>query len=246
MTQESRIDVINREGWRKEFTLRRSILYVGSQPGVDIFLPQPEIAPRHLQFVPSSVNRLGYRVINLSSVDVLVRPRANGGLNAPRVLAPRSSIEIADGDTIALADYSLVFQGGAQTSQVIQARVEITSTRIDIDQPLEGAVVIKNAGDKAGVQFLVEIQGWDPKLLQIEPGPVLFPDVEKRCGFRLLHPKQPLPVAGEQTVTFVVTAPADYPGESAVMAQAVTVAPFFAHKVRVIAIDPQMADFVLP
>lgn len=246
MTQESRIDVINQEGWRKEFTLRRSILYVGSQPGVDIFLPHPEIAPRHLQFVPSSINRLGYRLINLSGVDVLVRPRANGGLNAPRVAPPRSSLEIADGDSIDLAGYSLVFQGGAQTSQVIQARVETISTRVDTDQPLEGAVIIKNAGDKAGVQFLVEIQGWDPKFLQIEPGPVLFPDVEKRCGFRLLHSRQALPVAGEQTVTFIVTAPADYPGESAVMAQVVTVAPFFAHKIRVIAIDPQMSDFVLP
>jgi pSer/pThr/pTyr-binding forkhead associated (FHA) protein len=108
---------------------------------------------------------------------------------------PRSSIEIADGDTINLADYSLVFQGGAQTSQVIQARVETTSARIDIDSRWRVRLSSRTLATRPASNSWWKSRVGDPKLLQIEPGPVLFPDVEKRCGFRLLHPKQSLPVA---------------------------------------------------
>jgi hypothetical protein len=241
MAQESRIEVINRDGWRKEFKLNQSIAFVGSQTGVDIVLPEPEIVARHLQFVPSTVNRLGYRVINLSSAEVQTQVRSSSGMNTPKSLASRGSVELSDGDSVILAGYTLVYYGGAQTSNFIQARVELPMTRLELETPLDGVVVIKNAGDKAGVQFVVEVQGWDTRFIQIEPGPVLFPQVEKRCSFRLIHPRQPLPPAGEQTITFVVTAPDAYPGESAAIAQAINIAPFYAHKVRVVPLDQQMA-----
>ncbi len=234
MAQESRIEVINRAGWRKEFKLNHSIVFVGSQSGVDIVLAEPDIMPRHLQFVPSSVNRLGYRVINLSNADVQVQVRSSSNVAAPKTLASRESVEIGDGDTVLLAGYTLVYYGGAQLSNFIQARVELPMTRLDLETPLDGAVVIKNGGDKAGVQFAVEVQGWDPRFIQMEPGPVLFPQVEKRCSFRLIHPHKPLPPAGEQTITFIVTAPDAYPGESAAVPQTVNIAPFYAHRVRVV------------
>lgn len=34
----------NHEGWRKEFPLRRALAYVGSQPGSDIYLVEPDVA----------------------------------------------------------------------------------------------------------------------------------------------------------------------------------------------------------
>lgn len=233
--------MVNREGWRKEFPLRRALAYVGSQPGSDIYLPQPEVAPRHIQFVPSPVNRAGYRLINFSNAPLTVRLRAGDARTVP----PRGAAEVTDGDAVELAGYSLVFRSGEMQSAAIQARIDLAGTRLELDRPLEGGIYIRNAGDKAGVQFEIQAQGFDPRFVQLEPGPVLFPGVEKRILFRITHPRQATPPAGDHTLTLVVTAAQVYPGESAVVTVTFTVAPFFAHTVRFIAVAPTMAGYAL-
>ena len=242
MSRENRIEMVNREGWSKVVELKRSIAYVGSQPGADILLPVADVAPRHLQFVPSATNPAGYRVINLGASDVLVKARGGG---AARPLAPRATAEIGDGDSVEIAGYTIAFFGGDQHSALIQARVELAGNRLELDRPLEGAIYVRNGGEKAGVQFVVEIQGLEERLVQVDSGPVLFPGVEKRVGFRLLHSRRPTPVAGEHALRFVVTAPDGYPGESAVITQPITIAPFYAHKVRLIPAEQGMSDYVL-
>lgn len=242
MSNESRIEVINRDGWRKEYGLRGSIAYVGSQAGSTIVLPAEEVAPRHLQYLPSQVNRGGYRVVNLSGAEVQARLR--GGVE-PRAVAPRSMLEIGDGDEIEIAGYRLVFHSGDQQSQAIQVRVEMPATVLQMDRPLDGALVIRNNGEKAGVQFAVAVEGLDPRFVQVEPGPVLFPGVEKRVGFRIAHSRLPSPPAGDLNVTFVVTAPDAYPGETAAVNQRITIAPFYAHKMRFLPIEAGMGGYVL-
>lgn len=242
MSRESRIEMVNQEGWRREFVLKRSIAYVGSQAGADILLQSADVSPRHLQFVPSSINRAGYRVINLGLTDVAVRRKAGATVQP---LAPRASAEMGDGDSVEIAAHTITYYSGDVQSGVIQARVDMVGTRLELDRPLEGAIFVRNAGEKAGVQFVVEVQGIDEKLVQIDSGPVLFPGVEKRVGFRLVHSRMPTPPAGEYTLTVVVSAPDGYPGESAVVTQPVVIAPFYAHKIRLIAAEPQMADYTL-
>jgi hypothetical protein len=240
MSESNRFEVVNPEGWRREYTLERPIVYVGSQAGADILLPSAEVAARHLQFVPSALNRNGCRVINLSSTDLtLLTPDGNV------LVAPRQAAEVGDGDKVQFGGYTMIFHSGQQTSAVIQARTDLASNRLDIDRPLDGGLYIRNGGDKAGVQFVVEVEGVDPHHLQIEPGPVLFPGVEKRVGFRLTHPRKAKPVAGEQVIVFQVTAPSDYPGESATVKQRIVVAPFFAHRLRLVAVEREMSDFTL-
>jgi hypothetical protein len=235
------LEVINREGWSKEYLLQRSLVYVGSQPGSDIYLPQPEVAPRHIQLVPSPVNRAGYRLINFSSAPLNLRE--SGG--ASRAVPPRATAELSDGDTVTLAGYELVFRSGQVQSAAIQARVELAGTRLELDRPLEGSLYVRNTGDKAGVQFEVQVQGFDTHFVQIDPGPVLFPGVEKRVAFQLTHPRQSTPLAGDYTLTLVVTAPGIYPGESAIVSANFAVAPFFAHTVRFIAVEAALADYAL-
>jgi len=239
---EGRIEVINPDGWKREFPLRRSILYVGSAAGSDILLPVAGIAPRHLQFVPSTSNRVGYRMINLGGTPVSVR---GASASEAREVAPRASIELADGDRVEFGGYSIVFFSGEMSSQLIQVRLEVPNPRIELDRPLDGALYIRNGGDRAGVQFVVEVQGIDNRYIQIESGPVLFPDVEKRVAFRISHPRTSQPAAGDQPINFVVTAPEGYPGETAVASQVVSIAPFFAHKVRLIAIEPELSGYTL-
>jgi hypothetical protein len=240
MSNESRIEVINPDGWRKEFSLRRAIAYVGSQPGSDIVLPGADVAPRHLQFVPSPANPASYRIINLNSSDLTATLRG-----APQVLAPRGALELADGDSVTLAGYTLQFRSGEVQSESIQARIELPATTLTLDKPLEGGIFIRNAGERAGVQFTIEIQGLDAHAVQIDPGPVLFPGVEKRLGFRLMHPRSARPAAGEHTITFVVSAPEGYPGETVVINQRLTIAPFYAHRVRFIPVEQGMGGFAL-
>ncbi len=240
-TAGSRLEVVNREGWRKEFPLRRALAYVGSQPGSDIYLAQPDVAPRHIQFVPSPINRAGYRAINFSSAPLAVR-LANGQM---RSVPPRGAIEVTDGDAVELAGYALVFRSGEVQSAAIQARVDLDVARLELDKVLEGGLYIRNVGAKAGVQFDIQAQGFDARFVQIEPAPVLFPGAEKRVAFRIAHPRQPTPPAGDQTITFVVTAPGVYPGESAVVSATFVLAPFFAHSVSFMPIAPAMADYTL-
>ncbi len=239
---EPKIEVINPEGWRRDFPMTKTILYVGSAPGADIVLPSSEVAPRHLQFVPSTTNKIGYRLINLGATPVAVQGVAGG---EPKIAAARGSLELSEGDRVEIGGYGLVFHGGDVTSAQIQARLEVPNPRLTLDQPLEGALYIRNGGDKAGVQFVVEVQGIDSRFVQVESGPVLFPGMEKRVAFRISHPHTAAPAAGDQPINFVVTAPEGYPGETAIASQVITVAPFFAHKVRLIAIEPEMSGFSL-
>jgi hypothetical protein len=92
-------------------------------------------------------------------------------------------------------------------------------------------------GDRAAVQFKIELEGLDPDSYEIGPGPVLFPNAEKTVTFRLRHPKRPYPPAGPHRITFHVTAPDAYPDERATISQEVEVAPFYRHKTRVVVID---------
>ena len=171
-------------------------------------------------------------------------PACRGGAET-RTVAPRTTLEIGDGDAVVVAGSQLVFRSGDQQTGSIHARIDLPATTLELNKPLDGAILILNAGDKAGVQFEVEVQGMDSRFVQMEPGPVLFPGVEKRVGFRIVHPRLPKPPAGEQTLTFVVTAPEAYPGETAAINQRLTIAPFYAHKVRFLPIEPGMGGYVL-
>jgi hypothetical protein len=160
-------------------------------------------------------------------------------------VAARASVELVDGDRVEVGGYAIAFYSGEMASQLIQVRLEVPNPRVELDKPMDGALYIRNGGDRASVQFMVEVQGIDSRFVQIESGPVLFPDVEKRVAFRIAHPRASSPAAGDQPINFVITAPEGYPGETAVASQVVSIAPFFAHKVRLIAIEPELSGYSL-
>jgi hypothetical protein len=241
MNEGTRLELTTREGWRKDVPLTQTIAYVGSHPAADVYLPGPDVSPRHLQFVPSATQALGYRVINLSNVGYMVQARAG----APRPLAPRSQLELVDGDTLEVSGYRLTYRGGALTSSKIEARLEMAGKRLELDRPLDGVLYIRNAGQGPGVQFVVEIQGFDPRFVRIGSGPMLYPGVERGLAFSLSHPRGSSPQAGEHQLTFLVTAPSGYPGESATATAMVFVAPYFDHRVRVVSMEPTMVDYTL-
>ncbi len=102
----NRITITDRDGWRKEFTVQKSIVYIGSDPGNDIVLDGARgtgVAPRQLQLLTLASNGAGYRIVNLGALDVHL------GVANDRALSPFGSTVLRDGEQIKVGDFTLVF-----------------------------------------------------------------------------------------------------------------------------------------
>ncbi len=136
-----------------------------------------------------------------------------------------------------MGDFTLVFHGGEQRSEVVKLTLDMPSTGLVLDQALNGTLTINHVGNKAAVQFKIELDGLDADSYVIGPGPVLFPNAEKQVAFRLNHPKKSYPPAGDRRITFHVTAPDAYPDERASISKDIQIAPFYRHKMRLVVMD---------
>ena len=253
MTQRGTVEVIDKGGWRKVFPLTKNIIHIGGDMRNDIAIEPAHgsgLAPRHLQMVTSPTSNLGYRLINMGPIEIMLGP------NGERSLAPRSAIDIADGDIIRLGDFTFVFQcernGAPASPPLINAAISpatvsgastpvarkgnpiglnlaLSHAQLVPEQNIEGAITIKNLGDKPGVQFKIEVEGFEADTYEIGPAPILFPGVEKQIQFRLRHPQKPQPPAGDHRLTIRVTAPNAYPGEVATASQVIRVVPYMQH-----------------
>lgn len=247
MAQENRIEVINRMGWRKDFVIDKPIIQIGRDARNDLVLDdgfENGILPRHAQLLPSSINRQGLRLINLSDQDILVfaqggKQELNEVLSTPptAIIAPRSSAEVASGDLMKIGEFSLIFHGGAAYSEIVKLSLEMPNRLLTPDRPLTGVLGIHHVGNKAAVQFKIELEGLDPNSYEIGPGPVLFPNAEKQVSFRLKHPQRSYPPAGAHQITFHVSAPDAYPNERATVSEEIEIAPVYRHKMRVMVMD---------
>ena len=229
------VEVTDQAGWSKEFTLVKTIAYVGSDKRNDIVL-DPErgagVSGRHLQLITVAT---GYRLINMGDTEVRL------GENGEVVVPPRAFMEVNPGEHIQVGEFKLVFkgEGGGQkdsdgNSRSIGLKMYLADTRLDVNKPLEGKVVVRNWGTKAGVQFSLQVDGLDPACLEIGPGPLLFPNAEKEVPFRIHHPRASKPPAGDYKIRIRADAAAAYPGEIAVVSQMIQVLPFYGHKLRVV------------
>jgi hypothetical protein len=119
----------------------------------------------------------------------------------------------------------------------IGLRMNLAQTLLSVDAPLEGSVVVRNAGNRPGAQFRLEIVGLEPDAYEIGPGPILFPNAEREVGFRLKHSGKTSPRAGDLRLIVRATAPDAYPGQVAVATQTIQVAPVYKHAVKMTALD---------
>jgi hypothetical protein len=106
MNQQGSVEVVDGNGWHKEFSLEKSLIYIGSAAGNDIVLDSSRgsgVAPRHLQLIVLSGDELRYRAVNLGPADIVLDQEAG------RVLSPRSAAEIGHGQRLRLGDFGLVF-----------------------------------------------------------------------------------------------------------------------------------------
>ncbi len=105
MDAMNRVEISDKDGWRKEFPLSKSLLYVGSGPDVDVRLDPNRgggVMPRHLQLVTLPGTGNCYLAINLEVAEISVAGN--------RKLPPHGAVELADGDFIRLGDFVLTFR----------------------------------------------------------------------------------------------------------------------------------------
>lgn len=243
------VEVVDREGWRRVYPLQKAIIHIGSAPGNDIVLDTGRgggVAPRHIQLI-GGVGGAGYRLINMGDSDLVVG-------DTGRAIAPRSFVDLANGLQVRLGEYTLTFNvsgalptpgpAGASAAPMpvsgagpIGLALSLPSNQLAPNESLEGAIVVRNLGEKPGVQFKIQVEGLEPDWYEIGPGPVLFPGASKEVEFRLHHPGRTKPGAGEHRFIVRATAPAAYPSQSAMIAQTIQIMPLYSHKLRIITTD---------
>lgn len=273
MTPGNSIEIIDSDGWRKEFPIDKPLVHLGSDARNDIALNPARgegVAARHLQLLALPGKPSAYRAINLSTADIPL------GEKGDRSLAPRSILDVADGERLQLGEFAIVFHlgepgweesrpaayaagpvqrdqvaapevppgrvapapaGSQKASAVIGLRVSFPQATVEPEQPLEGIVAVRNLGAEPGAQFRLAVDGLDPDCYEIGPGPILFPNVEKGVYLRIRHPRGPAILAGQRQVSIEATAPEAYPGESVTVAQVLHFLPFYAHNIRLTALD---------
>ena len=255
MAQRGTVAVIDKGGWSRSFPLNKNIIHIGSDARNDIVIETwhgAGLAARHLQLVPSPTSGLGYRLVNMGPIEVLLEPNRGA-------LLPRAAADLADGDTARLGELTFVFHGegagaplaatgvavappatanhpalaaAARNGNPIGLHLTLAHALLAPGQPIDGAIVIKNQGNQGettGVQFKIEVKGFEPDSYELGPAPILFPDVEKPVLFRLRHPHKPNPPAGDCRLTIRVTAPNTYPGEAATVSQVIQIAAYIKH-----------------
>ncbi len=254
----NRIDISDKDGWRREFPLQKTITFIGSDLRNDIVLERHHgsgVEPRHLQLLalPGSAQ---YRLVNLGNYEIVL------GAGSNRTLAPRASQDIGNNEVVRVGEFTLTFHitagrsepalpvvGGAPltggmpsadvsgTSNVIGVTLLLPTTQLMINQTLDGSLKIKNRGNRPGAQFKIELEGWPPEAYQMGPGPMLFPNAEKEVFFKLRYPQTPNFLAGEHKITVRVSAPEAYLGAQAVVTQVVHIMAQYTHTMKLYRLD---------
>jgi hypothetical protein len=107
--QEDRLEVIDKNGWRKMYPLQKAIIHIGSDLRNDIVLEGGRgsgVNPRHAQLIAGTNHRGGYQLVNLADQPLALD--STGG----RTLAPHAVMPVTNGVTFRLGDFTLVFHVG--------------------------------------------------------------------------------------------------------------------------------------
>ena len=118
MGNSNLIEVVDRDGWRKEFPLHKRIVYIGSDAHNDIVLEASRgsgVIARHLQLI--GMNTGGYRLVNLGSSEIEIEE------SSP--LPSHAMTEVLDGLRLQVGQFRLVFRlsgSGGGSGDVLQSQ----------------------------------------------------------------------------------------------------------------------------
>lgn len=235
MSRINRILIFDKDGWRKEISVEKDIVYIGSDPRSDIHLSSTRgggVAPTHAQVIASPLGG-NPKMINLAPEPIFVGPETSSPLETLNV------IDLTDGVSCRVGEFSLTFSLtstfsalSSQPSDHIGLSISLPRTRLDPNKTIEGYIGISNQGELNNVQVSLDLKGLPSICYDIEPCPIMFAHSEKEVLLRIYH-RGSLPLAGEHNITIHATAEKAYPGEEAVIVRALQVQPFFRHRLTV-------------
>ncbi len=232
--QGNTLEVIDKFGWRKHYPLPTTpIIHLGSAAENNIVLLDEHgggVLEIHAQIIAPTTHHAGYQLVNLSD-NPIVLGQSGGGLPA------RSSIDIGEGSTFQLGDFTIIFHGEANfyggpslgSSRNIGVSIALSHTTLAPNEAIEGTVTISNIGELTGVQFDISLEGLSTNCFDLEPGPLLSSGAETKVALRIFH-RGALPAAGHNQFSIRVVAPNSYPGEQVVLSQMIEVLPMYRHK----------------
>lgn len=233
-----KIEVIDKDGWRKAFSFEKTLFHIGSAAMNDLVLDARRgagVAARHAQLIalPDSA---GYRLVNLGDASIGVGESDNKSVS----LAPHNVTTIGNGSVLKMGDFTLIFHGETPISMApptssrsphIGLRLSLPHTKLAPHQTLIGTLTLGNHGDRAGVQFDLELEGMESDCYRIEPAPLLSSGAESDVTIRFYH-RGSKPPAGEHAISIHAIASQAYPGEEAAVTCLLHVQPFFKHTLR--------------
>lgn len=228
----NRVEVVDREGWRKEYPLNQAIFHIGSDPRNHIVLEGGRgagIEARHAQLIAVPGSR-SYRLVNLSQLPIQID-------SSGRILPPRGATDIYDRDVVRIGEHTFRFALSEGISNSISVSLQFGETNLAVDGQLEGIITVQNLGTVPGAQFKLSVEGLTPEWYALGPGPILFPGAQKDIPLHIRHARLPSILAGPRAVTVRAVAPDAYPGESAAATQSIQIAPFYDHAIRLILAD---------
>ena len=230
------IEIIDREGWRKELPLEKTIIYIGSASRNDIVLEPARgggVEPLHVQLIVAN-GGAGYRLVNLGNAAIPL------DLTGEPMLSPHAAVRMADGMSFKLGDFTLIFHGAEAAPEDVTAssghiglKVSLSEARLRSRRSINGVLTVSNLGDRSGAQFNLELEGLESECYDIEPGPILSAGTEKEVLFHLYH-RGDTPLAGDRTITIYAVAPNAYPGEQARVSRVIQVQPHYAQRLRLV------------
>lgn len=211
----------NPNGWQKSVKPDKAITRVGSSPVCDIQLDSSDISPYQIEIIYLQEKPSACKITNLGKDEISLVVSGER-----QRLAPFFSIELQDQDEILLAGNTLHVQMPLQSSSLIGASLEFSSTVLSLRAPVVGRLTLKNNGDQSACQFQVAVWGVPPDCYQIGPAPLLYPGGQDEVIVRFFH-HCIAPPAGRMDVRFEISAPLSYPGEKVVIRQPLYVTPIY-------------------
>ncbi len=231
------VKIVDGSGWTKTLSMERGRVLVGSAASSDICLPTDRgggVAAMHLQVIYSQADPSHLRIVNLVNAAIPLKSLTYAQTTS---IPPNASVSLADGDTIALGDFSLTFflQVGGGISRTMRSehlglKLELPGLQLRSGGKITGQVTVNNYGDQKRCQFEIELEGLPADCYQIDPAPLLYPGAEEHLRIRFFH-RGARPPAGPCRITLHACAPGAYPTEEITVSEILDVLPVYRYEV---------------
>ena len=149
-----------------------------------------------------------------------------------------------------VGEFTLIFHGTDTASSPVETKgqniglsIHLSRTRLEPNRFIDGAVKVRNGGDRTGAQIELQLEGLPDTCYDLEPGPMLSSGADREVLLRIYHRGQ-LPLAGSRQVIVRAAAPKVYPGDEATASVKIDVVPQYSFSMRLLPPEKSLPGFI--